>query len=243
MNTLWGFSILSDLQDYQSRPGFRDGFVFLRKVRIEADEVKHMSLQYFKEGNTMDPRIFLEILHVAERLKDTTRHSYTSGGRHESVGEHSWRAALMAYFLRDEFPEADMDKVIRMCLVHDLGEAFTGDIPTFDKTQKDEKKEEDLLYSWVAEMPATYAQELHDLYEEMAQRQTLEAKIYKAIDGLEALIQHNEADISTWIPHEYKLNLVYANDKVAFSEYLTALRAEIRADTEEKIAKEGACNL
>lgn len=243
MNTLWGFSILSDLQDHQSRPGFRDGFVFLRKVRIEADEVKHMSLQYFKEGNTMDPRIFLEILHVAERLKDTTRHSYTSGGRHESVGEHSWRAALMAYFLRDEFPEADMDKVIRMCLVHDLGEAFTGDIPTFDKTQKDEKKEEDLLYSWVAEMPATYAQELHDLYEEMAQRQTLEAKIYKAIDGLEALIQHNEADISTWIPHEYKLNLVYANDKVAFSEYLTALRAEIRADTEEKIAKEGACNL
>ena len=41
--------------------------------------------------------------------------------------------------MRDEFPEADMDKVIRMCIIHDLGEAFTGDIPTFEKTAEDEK--------------------------------------------------------------------------------------------------------
>ena len=41
----------------------------------------------------------------------------------------------MAYFLRDEFPEADMGKVMLMCILHDLGESFTGDIPTFDKTQ------------------------------------------------------------------------------------------------------------
>ncbi len=38
----------------------------------------------------MEPREFLDALHVAERLKDTTRHSYTSGGRHESVAEHGW---------------------------------------------------------------------------------------------------------------------------------------------------------
>ena len=62
----------------------------------------------------MDVRSFLSVMHVAERLKDTTRHSYTTQGRHESVAEHSWRIALMAYFLRDEFPEADMDKLIRM---------------------------------------------------------------------------------------------------------------------------------
>lgn len=46
----------------------------------------------------MEARTFLDVLSVARRLKDTTRHSYTSGGRHESVAEHSWRAALMAYF-------------------------------------------------------------------------------------------------------------------------------------------------
>lgn len=82
----------------------------------------------------MEPEKLLEALHTAEKLKDTTRHCYTSKGRHESVAEHSWRIALMAFWLRDEFPQADMDKVIRMCLIHDLGECFTGDIPAFDKT-------------------------------------------------------------------------------------------------------------
>ena len=69
----------------------------------------------------------------------------------------------------------------------------------------------------------------------MAARQTIEAKVYKAIDGLEALIQHNLSDISTWIQREYDLNMTYADDKVAFSEYLKALREEIRKDTIQKI--------
>ena len=183
----------------------------------------------------MDPRTLLTVLHVAERLKDTTRHSYTSGGRHESVGEHSWRTALMAYFLKDEFPEADMDKVIRMCLIHDLGEAFTGDIPTFLKTSADEEKEDSLLDSWVATLPLPYRNEMAALYQEMSERKTLEAQIYKSLDGLEAVIQHNESDISTWLPNEYDLNLVYANDRVTFSPYLTRLREEIRQDTLKKI--------
>ena len=79
----------------------------------------------------MNAREFLDILHVAERLKDTPRHCTTSKGRTESVAEHSWRISLMAFLLRHEFPELDMDKVVDMCLIHDLGECFTGDIPTF----------------------------------------------------------------------------------------------------------------
>lgn len=50
----------------------------------------------------------LNVLHTAEKLKDTTRHSYTSKGRHESVAEHTFRLSLMAYFMKDEFPEADI---------------------------------------------------------------------------------------------------------------------------------------
>jgi putative hydrolase of HD superfamily len=186
----------------------------------------------------MDARKLLDALVVAERLKDTTRHCFTSKGRHESVAEHSWMMTLMAYFMRDEFPEADMDKVIRMCIIHDLGECFTGDIPTFEKNQNHEQTEEKLLYSWVSSLPEEYAVEMRGLYEEMAERKTVEAKIYKSIDSMEALIQHNLSDLSTWIPKEFDLNLTYADDKVEFSEYLKALRQAVREDTIKKIEEE-----
>ena len=88
-------------------------------------------------------------------------------------------------------------------------------------------------------LPSPYADEMLALYEEMSERKTLEAKIYKAVDSLEAVIQHNFSDISTWLPNEYELNRTYAYDRVEFSEYLTALREEIRKDTEEKIRAEG----
>ena len=187
----------------------------------------------------MKPNELLAILHTAEHLKDVTRHAYTSAGRHESVAEHSWRMSLMAFFLRDEFPELDMDKVIRMGLIHDLGEIFTGDIPTFLKTAADTEKEDSLLEQWVSTLPAPYAEEMADLYAEMNALQTPEAKLYKALDKLEAVIQHNESPLDTWEPHEYQLNLTYATDTVAFSEYMVALRAAIREETESKIAAEG----
>ena len=184
----------------------------------------------------MEPNKLLDILHTAERLKDTLRHCDTSKGRRESVAEHSWRLALMAFFLRDEFPDTDMDRVIRMCLIHDLGECFTGDIPSFLKTDSDTAREDALLSRWVSTLPAPYNTELAALYAEMDALDTEEAKLYKALDKLEAVMQHNEAALSTWLPREYDLNLTYANENVAFSPYLTALRAAIRQETDEKIA-------
>ena len=186
----------------------------------------------------MEPRTLLNVLTTAERLKDTTRHCYTTRGRHESVAEHSWMLTLMTFFLRDEFPEADMDKVMKMCVIHDLGECFTGDIPTFDKTAANEQTEETLLNNWVNSLPQPYRDEMTALYAEMNARQTLEAKIFKALDNLEAVFQHNLSDLSTWIPKEYQLNQTYGTDKAAFSPYLTALREELRKDTLKKIGQE-----
>ncbi len=185
----------------------------------------------------MQAREFLTAMNTAERLKDATRHCYTSGGRRESVAEHSWRMALMALFMADEFPEADMDKVIKMCLIHDLGEAFTGDIPTFEKTQSDEVREEELLAAWLQSLPEPVRDELRTLFAEMDARRSLESRICKAIDKLEAVMQHNESHISTWLPLEYELNLSYGEDAAAFSPWLKELRREIRQDTERKIAE------
>ena len=183
----------------------------------------------------MEPQDLLNALHVAERLKDATRHCYTSGGRHESVAEHSWRLALMAYWLRDDFPGLDMDRVIRMCLIHDLGEAFTGDIPSFNKTQADEAREETLLFRWVDSLPEPFRGEMRALYREMAARESPEAKLFKALDNLEAVIQHNESDLATWSENEFSLNLVYGYDKAAWSPVLLALRDAVREETEARI--------
>lgn len=186
----------------------------------------------------MNTREYLEILHVAERLKDTPRHCTTTKGRTESVAEHSWRMSLMASLLRHEFPDLDMDKVVNMCLIHDLGECFTGDIPTFVKTDADRAAEDALLDQWVKSLPDELSADIAALYNEMNAQETAEAKMYKALDKLEALIQHNESPLSTWSDNEYELNKTYAFDTVSFSVWLTELRKAILEDTVAKIEKE-----
>ena len=188
-------------------------------------------------GIRMNTSTFLEILKVAEKLKCNTRHSWTSSGRHESVAEHSWRVALMALLMRDEFPELDMDKVIRMCLIHDLGESFTGDIPSFEKKEEDTQKEDEAFFEWLDTFPSPYREEFTELLTEMNDLKTGEAKLYKALDNLEAVVQHNEADISTWIPLEYELQFTYGADKVQFSPYLKDLKKELDNRNKQKIAE------
>lgn len=184
----------------------------------------------------MQPAQLLKILRVAEKLKCNTRHCVTSTGRPESVAEHSWRLALMAMLLTGEFPELDLNRVIRMCLIHDLGEAFTGDIPTFVKTDADSRREDDLFDHWIQTLPADVRGEWESLLEEMNAQKTGEAKLYKALDRLEAVIQHNESDIDTWLPLEYSLQLTYGAENVRFSPYLRELKQEIDQWTREKIA-------
>ncbi len=146
----------------------------------------------------------------------------------------------MALLLRNEFPDADIDKVVNMCLIHDLGECFTGDIPTFLKTDAERKTEDSLLKKWIDSMPVEVADDLTALFSEMEAQKTTEAKIYKALDKLEALIQHNESPLNTWSENEFELNKTYAFDTVSFSEWLTELRKAILEDTIEKISAEGS---
>ena len=183
----------------------------------------------------MKPSELLEFLAMAEKLKCNTRHSYTSSGRHESVAEHSFRLALMAYMVSDEVPEIDTYKVIRMCLIHDLGEAITGDIPSFEKTDSDEAAEDSAVSGFVNQLPEYWKKQLGEMYSEMNELKTPEAKLYKALDKLEAVIQHNEADISTWLPLEYELQLTYGTEECSFNEYINSLRDEVKSVSEKKI--------
>ena len=188
----------------------------------------------------MNAKEYLEILHTAEKLKDTLRHCTTTNRRPESVAEHSWRVSLMAFLVKHEFPGIDIVKVVEMCLIHDLGECFTGDIPTFLKTKADSSREDTLLHQWVETLPAELSKDLSALYAEMDAQETAEAKLYKALDKLEAVIQHNESPLDTWAENEYEMNKTYAFDTVAFSVWLTELRKEVLAETLEKIGEKSS---
>ncbi len=183
----------------------------------------------------MKPAELLEFLAMAEKLKCNTRHCNTTSGRRESVAEHCFRLALMAYMVSDEVPEIDANKVIKMCLIHDLGEAITGDIPSFQKTDSDEAAEDSAVAGFVGRLPEYWRHQLGEMYREMNELKTPEAKLYKALDKLEALIQHNEADISTWLPLEYELQLTYGIEECSFNEYIKSLRDEVRMVSEKKI--------
>ena len=183
----------------------------------------------------MTARGLIDFLNVIEKLKCNTRHSWTSSGRQESVAEHSWRLAVMALLCAEEYPELDMNKVIKMCLIHDFGEAVTGDIPAFLKTADHEKEEEAAIASLLSHLQGDTREELGQLFAEMKELRTGEAKLYKALDNIEAVLSHNEADLSTWLPMEYQENLVYGEQNCAWSEWTARLREELRKDSVQKI--------
>ena len=183
----------------------------------------------------MEPKDLIAFLGKLERLKCNTRHSWTSTGRHETVAAHCWRLAVMACLIRGEIPGVDFDKVLLMCLTHDFGEAVTGDIPSFLKSRADEAKETAAVDGMLAALPPAQRDAFAALFAEMDALQTPEARVFKALDKLEAVLQHNEAPLSTWLPLEYALQKTYGAEEAEEFPFLKALRAQVLEDTAQKV--------
>ena len=183
----------------------------------------------------MQQRQLIEFLGTIGKLKNNTRHVWNASGRQESVAEHCWLLSVMALLVADEFPDVDMEKVVKMCLIHDFGEALTGDIPSFYKTKQDEEKESQAVASLLSSLPDSTSDEFSSLFEEMADLKTPEAKLFKALDKLEAIVSHNESPLETWLELEHTENLIYGDENVAYSDYLRKLREELKSDSLIKI--------
>lgn len=120
------------------------------------------------------------------------RGSHTSSGRPESVAEHTWRPCLMALMLRNEFPEVDFSRLIRTCIVHDLGEAITGDVPAIEQDAATPKTVKSVsagsISSAVAERTPSGIGGVVGDYDSVS---SPEARLVKALDKLETIMQHN----------------------------------------------------
>ncbi|MDD4716214.1 MAG: HD domain-containing protein [Oscillospiraceae bacterium] len=177
----------------------------------------------------------LRFLGKLEPLKSYPRHCWTSVGIRETVAAHSWRISMFALLLEEEIPDVSFGRVLRMCILHDIGEAVTGDIPVFFKTETDRSVETEAVHSLLDLLPEPQKKRLAGLFQEMDEQKTREARLYKALDQLEAVMQHNECDLSTWIPLEYTLNQTYGAERASEFPILEALQKRMAEDTRKKI--------
>ena len=182
----------------------------------------------------------LDFLRSAERLKTVMRSGYTSAGRPESVAEHTWRVALMAILLAPEFPGVDVARLVKICLVHDLGEAIGGDISAPEQARrlaageaagKADAERRDLL-ALLEPLAAPLQAELTALWDEYEAAATPEAKLAKALDKLETILQHTQGANPPGF--DYRFNLGYGRQYTADHPLLAAVRAVLDEATEAR---------
>ncbi|WP_219273456.1 HD family hydrolase [Pseudomonas sp. Xaverov 83] len=177
----------------------------------------------------------LEFLREAEKLKDVLRSAHTSSGRTESTAEHSWRLCLMAITFGDELAGLDLLKILKMCVIHDLGEAIHGDIPAVQQAQfpnKSQQEYDDLLLLTRA-LDEPLRAEILALWDDYENARSAEAKAVKALDKLETLLQHNQGLNPP--DFDYAFNLAYGKKHTSAEPIFQTLREIIDQDTEAKI--------
>jgi putative hydrolases of HD superfamily len=176
----------------------------------------------------------------AEKLKTTMRHSWTNEvTRQESSAEHSWMMCLIAMSVFEHLTvKVDQLRVLKILLVHDLAEAITGDIPSFEVSKRKELKSENekiALETLTANLTPSFRQELLDLWNEYESKETIEAKIAHAIDKFESPLQHNISDITTWDQNDFDIHPFYKMEFAEIDPFLKDLRASLEDMSREKI--------
>jgi putative hydrolase of HD superfamily len=176
----------------------------------------------------------LDFLRAAEALKHTTRVAWTSTGKQETVAEHTWRLCLMAMVFAPRFPGVDVGKLLRICIVHDLGEAIGGDISAklqVDMPNKAEQERRDLL-QLSEPLPPHTRDEIVALWDEYEQAASLEARIAKGLDKLETILQHNQGAMPA--DFDFRFNLEYGAKYTTDDPILRTIRAVLDEETERR---------
>ena len=131
-----------------------------------------------------------------EKLKATHRNNRTLDAyRFENSAEHSWQGALMALVFREYIPEeVNLEKVMSMLLIHDLGEIYAGDTFIFDDAGKSDSYDRELesLKISLDRLPLDQQDSFLGLWQEFETGISMEAKYARVLDALVPLLNHLE---------------------------------------------------
>lgn len=174
-------------------------------------------------------------LQAAEQLKDTLRSGRTRQGRAESAAEHSWRLCLMALTFERELAGLDLARLLKLLVVHDLGEAISGDTPAVEQHAdpgRAERERADLI-SLCRPLPDDLGAAILEIWDDYAAARSPEAVIAKGFDKLETMMQHligrNDPDF------DYAFNLTYGTTYTNKHPLLRNIRSKVDAETRARI--------
>lgn len=144
------------------------------------------------KGKNLDPiiGIYFQINHLKHLLRQGWLMRGITEDKCESVGDHTFAVALFGLMIAKKyFPKMNAEKIIKMSLVHELGEIDSGDITPLDGISKEEKykMEEEGIEKMFANFPD--GEEYLELWKEFEKKKTPEAKFVKQVDQLEKAMQ------------------------------------------------------
>lgn len=185
-------------------------------------------------NNSTDLDGILSFLRHAEQLKNTCRSAWTSEGRSESTAEHTWRLCLMAMLFEREYPGLNHARLIKMCIIHDLGEVIAGDIPAIEQEEGSDKSEQERLdlLKLLKPLPEVLRNDITALWDEYEAAATPEAKLVKAFDKLETILQHNQGKNPP--DFNYRFNLGYGKRFTTGDPLTESIREILDRETEAR---------
>lgn len=178
-----------------------------------------------------------------EKLKDVNRKTRPVGlERYENSAEHSWHVCISALMLKEYANEpVDIDRVIKMLLIHDLGEIDAGDTIIYaSETPELKAKEEEGLKRILDLLPEGRAAQYLSLWREFEEGDSADAKFAKAVDRVPPLLHNLHDNGHSWQKHNVPKEKVFElNSRIAngSSDLWSVIEAKLNTAVETGILK------
>lgn len=151
-----------------------------------------------------------EFLMQFDALKSVNRRSYINGGeRLENSAEHSWHLAMACWAFAQMLDENyDTSKLLKLALVHDLGEIGAGDTFLYSANRGEAHLEERRSVAQMAAHSGNPIESLLDLWDEQETGESKEAKLLKVIDRILPFLHNINSEGRTWLEHDIRRSQV-----------------------------------